>query len=94
MKYAYARVSTRKQFRDGNGLDEQIEKLKAVGYDELISEEFSGSTTKRPLLDSLIASLSNLVTISVSPLLRLAIKESSIARLVVEPENSSVTSSS
>ena len=28
MKYAYARVSTRKQSRDGNGLDEQIEKLK------------------------------------------------------------------
>ena len=55
MKYAYARVSTRKQSRDGNRLDEQIEKLKAVGFDELIAEEFSGSTTKRPLLDSLIA---------------------------------------
>ena len=29
MKHAYARVSTRKQFRDGNGLDEQITKLNA-----------------------------------------------------------------
>lgn len=27
MKYAYARVSTRKQSRDGNGLDEQITTL-------------------------------------------------------------------
>ena len=57
MKYAYARVSTRKQFRDGNGLDEQIAKLQAVGFDELVVEEFSGATTKRPCLDDLIARL-------------------------------------
>ena len=57
MKYAYARVSTRKQMRNGNGLFEQIEKLKAVGYDSLVVEEFSGSTTKRPMLDDLIANL-------------------------------------
>ena len=51
MKHAYTRVSTRKQFRDGNGLDEQIAKLNAEGYDELVIEKFSGSTTKRPRLD-------------------------------------------
>ena len=55
MKYAYARVSTRKQSREGNGLFEQIEKLKAVGYDSLVIEEFTGSTTKRPMLDDLIS---------------------------------------
>ncbi len=57
MKFAYARVSTRKQSRDGNGLDDQIEKLKAVGYDELVVEEFSGSTTKRPRFDALFQRL-------------------------------------
>ena len=57
MKYAYARVSTRKQFRDGNGLDDQIAKLKTVGYDELIVEEFTGSTTKRPCLNELTQQL-------------------------------------
>ena len=57
MKFAYARVSTRKQSRDGNGLDEQIAKLKTEGYDELIIEEFTGSTTKRPSLDALIQRL-------------------------------------
>ena len=51
MKYAYARVSTRKQFREGTGLEEQIEKLSAVGYDELVVEEFTGATVKRPKFD-------------------------------------------
>ena len=45
MKFAYARVSTRKQSRDGNGLEEQIAKLKNVGFDELVVEEFTGATT-------------------------------------------------
>ena len=54
MKFAYARVSTRKQSRDGNGLDEQIAKLKIAGFDELVVEEFSGYSTKRPKFDQLI----------------------------------------
>ena len=57
MKYAYAGASTRKQFREGNGIDVQISKLKNTGYDELIIEEFSGSTTERPCLDKLIQRL-------------------------------------
>ena len=57
MKYAYARVSARKQSRDGNKLFEQIRKLKSVGYDSLVVEEFSGSTVKRPMLDDLISNL-------------------------------------
>ncbi len=54
MKFAYARVSTRKQSRDGNGLEDQISQLKISGYDELVVEEFTGYTTKRPKLDALI----------------------------------------
>ena len=38
MKYAYARVSTRKQSREGNGLEEQIERLRSVNFDELVVE--------------------------------------------------------
>lgn len=72
MKYAYARVSTRKQSRDGNGLDEQIAKLKTVGYDELIVEEFTGSTTKRPCLDALIQRLRQDDTLIVTKLDRFA----------------------
>ena len=72
MKYAYARVSTRKQSRDGNGLEEQIAKLKAEGYDELIIEEFTGSTTKRPKLDALIQRLQHGDTLIVTKLDRFA----------------------
>ena len=72
MKFAYARVSTRKQSRDGNGLDDQIEKLKAIGYDELIVEEFSGSTTKRPRFDSLFQRLNSGDSLIVTKLDRIA----------------------
>lgn len=72
MKFAYARVSTRKQSRDGNGLDEQITKLNAEGYDELVFEEFSGSTTKRPHLDTLIQRLQHGDTLIVTKLDRFA----------------------
>ena len=72
MKFAYARVSTRKQSRDGNGLDDQISQLKLAGYDELIVEQFSGSTTKRPALDSLIQRLTSGDTLIVTKLDRFA----------------------
>ena len=72
MKYAYARVSTRKQFRDGNGLDDQIAKLKTVDYDELIVEEFTGSTTKRPCLNALTQQLKYGDTLIVTKLDRFA----------------------
>ena len=72
MKFAYARVSTRKQSRDGNGLDEQIAKLKNAGFDELVVEEFSGATTKRPHLDALIHRLQTGDTLIVTKLDRFA----------------------
>ena len=72
MKFAYARVSTRKQLRDGNGLEEQIAKLKAEGYDELVVEEFTGSTTNRPAFDSLIKRLSSGDSLIVTKLDRIA----------------------
>ena len=82
MKYAYARVSTRKQMRNGNGLFEQIEKLKAVGYDSLVVEEFSGSTTKRPMLDDLIANLKAGDMLIVTKLDRLARSTSEGSKLI------------
>lgn len=72
MKFAYARVSTRKQSRDGNGLDEQIAKLKLVGFDKLIIEEFTGSTTKRPYFENLIKRLKQGDTLIVTKLDRFA----------------------
>ena len=72
MKYAYARVSTRKQSRAGNGLDEQIAKLQVAGFDELVVEEFTGSTTKRPCFEDLISRLQSGDTLIVTKLDRIA----------------------
>lgn len=82
MKFAYARVSTRKQSHDGNGLDDQIAQLKIAGYDELIVEEFTGSTTKRPKLDALIQRLQTGDTIIVTKLDRFARTTSEGSKLI------------
>ena len=61
MKYAYARVSTRKQSRDGNGLEEQIARLRAVNFDELVVEEFTGSVVNfRNFKQAILSLLQNL----------------------------------
>ena len=72
MKYAYARVSTRKQSRDGNGLEEQIARLRAVNFDELVVEEFTGSVVKRPQLEKLLPKLQAGDSLIVTKLDRLA----------------------
>lgn len=48
MTYGYARVSTVKQKKDGNSLEEQMEKLKEFGCNDIIVEAYSGKTMDRP----------------------------------------------
>ena len=72
MKYAYARVSTRKQSREGNSLEEQVAKLREAGFDELVVEEFTGATTKRPYFDDLMSRLQSGDTLIVTKLDRFA----------------------
>ena len=90
MKFAYARVSTRKQSRDGNGLDDQTTQLKIAGYDELVVEEFTGSTTKRPKLDALIQRLQTGDTIIVTKLDRFARTTAEGSKLISDLLNRSV----
>lgn len=58
MKYGYARVSTLIQLK-GNSLEEQTSELLDAGVqkENIIIEQFSGKTTKRPLFNQLIAKL-------------------------------------
>ena len=90
MKFAYARVYTRKQVRDGNGLDEQIAKLKAEGYDELVVEEFTGSTTNRPRFDDLIQRLSSGDSLIVTKLDRIVRSTSQGSTLISDLLNKGV----
>ena len=53
MIYGYARVSTKKQL-EGNGLEAQEKALLVAGADEVIKEQYTGTTMQRPQLDALV----------------------------------------
>jgi len=54
MKIGYARISTREQ-----KLSMQVDALKKYGCDKIATEVVSGSKSKRPVLDELIANLTS-----------------------------------
>lgn len=58
MRYGYARVSSLMQLK-GNSLEEQTEELLKAGVpkENIITEQFSGKTSKRPLFIDLIRKL-------------------------------------
>ena len=72
MVYGYARVSTAGQLRDGNSLEEQVEALKRYGYQEIISESFTGKTMQRPEFQELLERLEEGDTLVVCKLDRFA----------------------
>ena len=72
MVYGYARVSTKKQLNEGNGMEEQERKLRENGCAEVIKEQFTGTTTSRPGLDALVTRLQSGDVLMVTKLDRLA----------------------
>lgn len=67
MIYGYARVSTQKQ-----DLADQIEKLKQEDCQQIFSEKYTGTTTKRPKFDQLLQTVQEGDTICVVKLDRFA----------------------
>ena len=59
MIYGYSRVSTLKQRKDGNSLEEQRQELISAGVPEenIIAEAYTGTKTDRPKFSELIARL-------------------------------------
>ncbi|MBO6245101.1 MAG: recombinase family protein [Anaerovibrio sp.] len=72
MIYGYARVSTLGQAKDGNSLNDQIQKLIAAGASEIIEEHYTGTTTNRPEFSKLIDKLQDGDTLVVTKLDRFA----------------------
>lgn len=72
MMYGYARVSTRGQEREGNGLEAQREQLQAAGCGVVVEEAFTGTVTDRPRLNALLSLLSDGDTLVVTKLDRIA----------------------
>ncbi len=72
MIYGYARVSTRKQSRDGNSLEDQIKRLKERGAKRIYADSYTGTKMSRPELDKLLAVLKSGDTVVVTKLDRIA----------------------
>ena len=82
MIYGYARVSTKGQAKDGNGLDVQKAALEAAGAEEIYEEAFSGTKKDRPVLNKLLNELQQGDTLVVTKLDRIARSASQGAELV------------
>ena len=54
MIYGYARVSTVKQSKNGNSLDEQRELLTAAGAQEIVTDSYTGTKMERPAFTELL----------------------------------------
>lgn len=54
MRYGYARVSTVRQGKDGNSLDDQKTQLLAAGAEEVITDHFTGTKMDRPAFSQLM----------------------------------------
>ena len=72
MKVGYARVSTAGQARYGTSLEEQKAKLLEAGADKIYEETYTGKTTDRPVLQSLLDSLESGDSLLVTKLDRIA----------------------
>lgn len=72
MIYGYARVSTPKQEKNGNSLDEQREKLQAAGAQEIVTDSYTGTKMDRPAFTALLDKLAAGDTLIVTKLDRFA----------------------
>ncbi len=91
MIYGYARVSTVKQKRDGNSLEDQTAKLKEHGAVEIYVDAFTGTKMDRPKLKELLAVLKEGDTLIATKLDRLSRSASQGIALVDELSARGVT---
>lgn len=72
MKYGYARVSTYGQATKGNSLEEQVNKLKEEGCQEIFEDTFTGTKSDRPKFKELLSLLKEGDTLVVTKIDRFA----------------------
>ena len=72
MIYGYARVSSAEQKKDGNSLEAQKASLEAAGAQQIIEEQYTGTTTNRPEFTVLMEKIQTGDTLVVTKLDRFA----------------------
>ena len=83
MVYGYARVSTNKQAKDGNSLEDQRIALKNNGAEVIFEETYSGTTVDRPEFNKLMKEIKSgdkLIVTKLDRLARTAIDGGTIVR--------------
>ncbi len=58
MVYGYARVSTVKQLKNGNSIEDQIAQLKEAGAQEIVTDSYTGTKMDRPQFTALLERIS------------------------------------
>lgn len=72
IRWGYCRVSTVRQEKNGNSLDDQREKLLAAGAEEVVVDVFTGTKLDRPAFSKLMDSIQQGDTLYVTKLDRFA----------------------
>jgi len=72
LKYGYARVSTARQFKNGNTIEDQMAALRENGAEEIIVDHHTGTKMDRPNLNDLLNRLQAGDTLIVTKLDRFA----------------------
>ena len=87
MIWGYGRVSTSKQAKNGNSLDEQVKLLKDAGAEKIITDDYTGTKIDRPNFTILINSLTagdKLIITKLDRFARTAIEGSKVVRELVD----------
>ena len=84
MKYGYARVSTRGQATRGNSLEDQRKQLQDAGCEQIVEEQYTGTTTDRPAFDALVSQLKSGDTLIVTKLDRFARSAAAGSQLITQ----------
>ena len=72
MRYGYGRVSSKGQALNGNSLEDQENKLREAGCDEIVLEAYTGTKMERPKFTKLLDKLQSGDTLIVTKLDRFA----------------------
>lgn len=91
MVYGYARVSTAKQAKNGNSLQEQKDALMDAGAQTIVSDAYTGTKMDRPQLSKLLKQLQAGDKLIVTKLDRLARTATEGGALVKELQEKGVT---
>lgn len=87
MIYGYARVSTVKQMKNGNSLEDQVRQLQEAGAQEIVTDSYTGTKMERPQFTALLERLQQgdkLIVTKLDRFARTAVEGGAIVKVLHE----------